>query len=93
MVDLETARLSKEYRPFHGVEHINDDVAILFIVAEKDELINNEHNAKAAYELLRGPKKYVEYPGIGHFDPYIEGHFVTASAEAANWYRQHLGLE
>lgn len=25
-VDMETARLSKEYRPFHGVEHINADV-------------------------------------------------------------------
>ena len=34
----------------------------------------------------------VEYPGIGHFDIYTEEHFETAANEAADWFREHLGL-
>lgn len=91
-VDMETARLSKEYRPYHSVKHIPESVAVLFLLAENDELINNDRAGKAAYDLLKGPKKLVVYPGIGHFDIYIEDHFEKAATEAVNWYRMHLGL-
>jgi dienelactone hydrolase len=93
MVDTETLQATREYRPLHRVPLIPESVAVLFLLAENDELIDNETNGKAAYALVRGPKKLIEYPGIGHFDIYIEDHFATASAEAANWFRRHLGLE
>jgi len=93
MVDAETGRLAKEYRPYHAVKHIPESVAVLFLLAGNEELINNERAGKAAYELVKGPKKLVEYPDIGHFDIYIEGNFDKAAGEAANWYRTHLGLE
>ena len=92
-VDLETRRLAKEYRPFHRVKHIPETVAVLFLLAENEELINNERAGKAAYELLKGPKKLVEYENIGHFDIYIEEHFEKAVTEATNWYREHLILK
>ena len=90
MVDLETARLSKEYRPYQYVKNIPDTVAVLFLLVENEELINNERAGKAAFELLRGPKKLIEYPGIGHFDIYIEENFPKASGEAIAWYEEHL---
>lgn len=92
-VDLETARLSKEYRPYHRVEHIPETVAVLFLLAGNEELINNDRAGKAAFEAVRGPKKLVEYPGIGHFDIYIEDNFPKASGEAANWYLEHLDMK
>lgn len=92
-VDVETQRLSKEYRPYHYVEHIPESVAVLFLLAGNEELINNERAGKAAYEIVKGPKKLVEYPGIGHFDIYIEDNFEKASNEAAAWFRKYLKLE
>lgn len=92
VVDTETNRAAREYRPFHGVKHIPDHVAVLFLLAEKEELINNDRAGKAAYEQIKGPKKLVVYPGIGHFDIYIEENFERASNEAADWFTKHLGL-
>ncbi len=92
-VDQETGRLSKEYRPFHSVKNIPETVAVLFLLAGNEELIDNSKAGKAAYELLRGPKKLVEYPGIGHFDIYIEDNFPKASGEAVNWYKEHLAAK
>ena len=93
MVDVETRRLSREYRPYHYVKHIPDTVAALFLLAANDELINNDRAGAAAHELIKGPKKLIVYPDIGHFDIYIEKHFEKASGEAAAWFRKHLGLE
>jgi dienelactone hydrolase len=90
-VDVETQRAAKEYRPFHAVKHIPEDVAVLFLLAGNEELINNDRAGKAAYEQLKGPKKLVVYPGIGHFDIYIEENFERASNEAADWFVMHLG--
>jgi len=89
-VDQETGRLVKEYRPFHAVKNIPETVAVLFLLAGNEELIDNAKAGKAAYELVRGPKKLVEYPGIGHFDIYIEDNFEKGSMEAVNWYKAHL---
>ncbi|MEX0978253.1 MAG: CocE/NonD family hydrolase [Pirellulales bacterium] len=91
-VDVETQRAAKEYRPLHLVKHISDDVAVLFLLAGKEELINNDRAGKAAYEQIKGPKKLVVYPDIGHFDIYIEENFERASNEAADWFVKHLGL-
>lgn len=65
------------------------DCAMLFIVAEKEELFDNKDHAKLAYERARGPKKYVVMPGITHY-----GIYTTARAEAIKieleWFDQHL---
>jgi len=92
MVDVETQQMVSEYRPFHYLKSVADR-PVLLIVAEKDELINNRDNAYAALEVLTGPKKLIEVPGITHFQMYIDKAFEISSNAAASWFRQHLGLE
>lgn len=92
MIDLETNQMVAEYRPFQYLKAVGDR-PVLLIPAEKDELINNRMNAYAALEVLTGPKKLIEVPGITHFEMYINEAFEISSNAAANWFREHLGLE
>jgi len=92
MIDLETNQMVAEYRPFQYLKAVGDR-PVLLIPAEKDELINNKTNAYAALEALTGPKKLIEVPGITHFEMYINEAFEISSNAAANWFREHLGLD
>lgn len=92
MVDTETNQMVAEYRPFQYLKAVGDR-PVLLIPAGNEELINNRENAYAAIEVLTGPKKLIEVPGITHFEMYINEAFEISSNEAANWFRQYLGLE
>jgi uncharacterized protein len=92
MVDVETQQMVAEYRPFRYLKWVGSR-PVKFIVAEKEELINNTENARASYELLPGPKDYLEVPGITHFEMYIGEAFEISSNGAADWFRKHLGLD
>ena len=92
MVDVETQQMVAEYRPFQYLKAVGDR-PVLLIPAEKDELINNRENSYAAIEVLTGPKKLIEVPGVTHFEMYINEAFEISSNAAANWFREHLGLE
>jgi uncharacterized protein len=63
--------------------------AALFIVAEKEELFDNNDHAKVGYDRMTGPKKYVVVPGITHY-----GIYTTAREQAIKlaieWFDQHL---
>jgi hypothetical protein len=89
-VDNETLQASSEYRPFHYVDDIPATAPILFIAAEKDELINNETHAKAASEALAGESDYIVIPEITHFDIYMGEAFEVSSRAAAEWFAKHL---
>lgn len=54
-VDVETQQAVAEYNPMTYVTAIGSR-PVLIIVAEKDELINNERSPHAYYEFLTGPK-------------------------------------
>ena len=92
MVDVETNQMVMEFRPFQYLKAVGS-TPVLLIPAEKDELINNRANAYAALDVLTGPKKLLEVPGITHFEMYINEAFEIGSTAAANWFREHLGLE
>lgn len=92
MIDVETNQMVAEYRPFQYLKAVGDR-PVLLIPAEKDELINNRANAYAALEVLTGPKKLIEVPGITHFEMYINEAFEISSNAAASWFREHLGLD
>jgi uncharacterized protein len=92
MVDVETQQMVAEYRPFHYLKSIGDR-PVLLILAEKEELINNKESGYAALEVLTGPKKLIDIPGITHFEIYIDKAFEISSNEAAAWFREHLGLD
>ena len=63
--------------------------AMLFVVAEKEELFDNAKHAKLVFDRAREPKKYVVLPGITHY-----GVYTTAREQATKieieWYDQHL---
>lgn len=92
MVDVETNQAIAEYRPLHSVPLIGNR-PVMWIAAEKDELINNDNAAKAAYDLHTGPKEYHVIPAITHFEAYIGEAFETTSKLAGNWFRKHFGLD
>jgi len=63
--------------------------AMLFVVAEKEELFDNSKHAKLVYDRAHEPKKYVVIPGITHY-----GVYTTAREQATKieieWYNEHL---
>ena len=63
--------------------------AMLFIVAEKEELFDNRDHAVKAHALAKGPKKLVSIPGIAHYGIYNEAR-VEATRLAIEWFDAHL---
>jgi dienelactone hydrolase len=63
--------------------------AMLFVVAEKEELFRNEDNGRLAFERATGPKKYVVLPGITHYGVYREARPEATRIEI-EWFDQHL---
>jgi dienelactone hydrolase len=92
MVDVETQQAVAEYHPMHYIQHVGAR-PVLFIVAEHDELINNQNAARAAFDMLSGPKDYIEIPGITHFEMYIGEAFERSSNAEADWFVKYLGAK
>lgn len=94
MVDSETNEKTFEYHPYHYIESVPETTAILFIGAENEELYGprkNKDRGEAAAKALKGPSKYVELPGVTHFEAYIGEAFEVGSGAAADWFVEHLG--
>ena len=86
----ESVPLNTGYRPFHYAGRVPETTAILFIVAENEELFNNETAAYAAVEVLKGPSKVISVPGITHFQMYSGDAYKVSSKAAADWFLEHL---
>lgn len=76
------------YAPLEDAARLKN-CAALFLVAEKEELFDNSLHAKAAYDRIPGPKKYVIMPGITHYGIYREAR-DQAIKLAIEWFDQHL---
>jgi dienelactone hydrolase len=63
--------------------------AMLFILAEKEELMNNKDHGIKAHERAKGPKKLVVIPRITHYGIYEEAR-AEAQKLAVEWYDTHL---
>ncbi len=63
--------------------------AMLFIIAEKEELFDNRNHGIKAYERARGPKKLITVPNITHYGIYREAR-PQAQKLAIGWYDTHL---
>ena len=90
MIDAETRQAAAEYRPFHLVDDVPETVPVLFVIAEKEELMSNDDHARAAAAVLRGPAKVVEIPGITHFEVYRGEAFEQGARAAADWFVEHF---
>ncbi len=66
------------------------NAAVLFVVAEKEELFSNEEQAKLAYDRMAGTKKkYISIPSITHYGVYREQR-EQAVRHAIEWFDLYL---
>ena len=72
------------YAPVEDIPMIRN-CAMLFVVAEKEELFDNALHGKLAYDRAREPKKYVVIPGIAHYGIYGEAR-DEANKLAIEWF-------
>ena len=86
----ESIPFNSNYRPFHYLERIPKTTAVLFIVAENEELFSNETSAYAAAKVLKGPNEVLSIPGITHFQAYSGDAFDVGSKAAADWFLKYL---
>ncbi len=76
------------YAPVDDVEKA-PQCAMLFILAEKEELFDNRDHGLKAYERARGPKKLIVVPKITHYGIYSEAR-QQARQWAIEWFDEHL---
>src|SRR5260370_16584942 len=62
-----------QFAAWFPVEYIDraPNVAMQFIVAEKEELMDNKDNGILAYQRAKGPKNLVTIPEITHYGVYM----------------------
>lgn len=63
--------------------------AMLFIIAEKEELFDNRDHGIKAHERAKGPKKLVTIPNITHYGIYNEARQQSQKL-AIEWFDTHL---
>jgi uncharacterized protein len=66
--------------------------AMLFVLAEKEELFNNKDHGVKAHDRAKGSKKLVTIPKITHYGVYKEAR-EQAQRLAVEWYDEHLKRE
>jgi hypothetical protein len=78
------------YSPIEAAAKIK--APMLILVAEKEELMNNEENGKKVFDILQGnkvPSDYHVLPSITHYGVYREA-FTDATRIEAAWFAKHL---
>jgi dienelactone hydrolase len=63
--------------------------AMLFILAEKEELFDNKDHGILAHERAKGPKKLVILPGLKHYDIYTVAR-KQAQQLSLEWFDKYL---
>lgn len=63
--------------------------AMLFVLAEKEELFDNQDHGQKAYDRATGPKKLVIVPEITHYGIYLQAR-PQAQQLAIEWFDEHL---
>jgi outer membrane protein assembly factor BamB/dienelactone hydrolase len=76
------------YAPIEDIGRCKN-CAMLFLIAEKEELFDNKDHAILAYQRATGVKKLVTIPGIKHYGVYKEAR-PQAQKEAIAWFDAHL---
>ncbi|MCI0743084.1 MAG: alpha/beta fold hydrolase [Gemmataceae bacterium] len=89
--NLKGAPLFEKLAGYAPIEDIGrcKNCAMLFIIAEKEELFDNKEHAIRAHERATGVKKLVSIPGITHYGIYKEAR-DRAQKEALAWFDEHL---
>lgn len=89
LIDSEMIEANRENNTMQWARNIGER-PFMVIVAEYDELIDNDAAGKAALAYARGPKEYIVVPDITHFEMYSGKPFEISSEAAARWFVTHL---
>jgi dienelactone hydrolase len=77
-----------QYAPVEDVARASQ-CAMLFIIAEKEELFDNRDHALKSYERAKGPKKLITVPNITHYGVYTTER-ANVQKLAVEWFDQWL---
>ena len=89
LIDSEMLEANRENNTLQWAKNIGER-PYMVIVAEFDELINNDNAGKAALSYATGPKEYIVVEDITHFEMYSGKPFEISSEAAARWFKTHL---
>jgi uncharacterized protein len=89
LIDSEMLEANRENNTLQWAKNIGNR-PFMVVVAEFDELINNNTAGKAALDFATGPKEYIVVPNITHFEMYSGKPFEISSEAAARWFTTHL---
>lgn len=89
LVDFEMVEANRENNTMQWAKNIGER-PFMVIVAEYDELIDNDRAGKAALSYAKGPTEYIVVPDITHFEMYSGEPFKIASQAAARWFTTYL---
>jgi len=78
-----------DYAPVEQTGLVRAEQAMLILVAENEELFDNNQHGFKVHERLQGPKAYVVLPAITHYDVYGRA-FDKAIKPAIEWYDKYL---
>ena len=92
-IDMWSGQVNREFRPGAVIDRIPLTTKILWIPAEKDELIP-PHGAVGPYngaKAFKGTSQVAEVPYLTHFQIYSYAGFEVSSSLAADWFLKYLG--
>jgi len=89
--NLRGAPIREKHMRYAPVEDADKapDCAMLFILAEKEELFDNKDHGIKAHDRAKGPKNLVVIPNITHYGVYSQAR-SQAQKLAIEWFDQHL---
>ncbi len=92
-IDMWSNQLNREFRPGAVLDRIPETTKILWIPAEKDELIppRGSFGPYAGAKAFKGTSQVAEVPYITHFQMYSSTAFEVGSSLAADWFLKYLG--
>src|SRR5262245_27577730 len=90
-IDMWSSQVNREFRPGAALDRIPETTKILWIPAEKDELIP-PRGVIAASKAFKGTSQVVEAPYLTHFQIYSFAGFEVSSNLAADWFLKCLGM-
>jgi dienelactone hydrolase len=89
LIDSEMLEANRENNTLQWAKNIGNR-PFMVVVAQYDELINNNAAGKAAIDMATGPKEYIVVPDITHFEMYSGKPFEISSEAAARWFTTYL---
>jgi dienelactone hydrolase len=93
-VDLWYRSRSRDIQAGAVLERVRPTTAVLFLPAERDELIGGNRSALAGSAFLTengSPSQVTTFPGLTHFQPYAGVGFEVGSNLSADWFAEFLG--